>query len=1098
MLHRFLSSRLPSPSSCLRLSSFLSVLSVALLVALPIQAQAAGDSVADTEPAPFALDGLDLRNIGPVNMSGRVADVEAVPGDPRLLYVGSASGGIWKTVNGGVTFEPIFDDQPIQSIGDMALAPSNPEVIYVGTGEGNPRNSVSFGQGVYKTTDGGASWSFLGLKETRYVTRIAVHPQDPDIAWVGALGSIFGPNEERGVFKTVDGGKTWDKVLFVDAEHGVADLDVDPKNPNVIFAAMWRFDRKPWTHTSGSEDGGVFKSVDGGKTWNKLTKGLPKLLGRIGVKVAPSDPNIVYVITESDEGTLFRSDDRGETFVKVFDEPQIVSRGLYYTDLRVDPQNPDRVYAISSRLFRSIDGGKSFERISQKTHVDYHSLWIDPQDPKRIWQGQDGGIALSLDGGDTWDAPRNLPLAQFYQVFYDRRKPFYAVGGGLQDNGTWIGPSRNRERAGILPDDWRLTTFGDAYFVVPHPRRIGLYLSEYQGGGIIQYDETTRRQIEVNPQSRRGDGGPVGELEYRFNWNAPIVASAHDEDTVYFAGNVVWKTLDFGLSWERISPDLTTNDPAKQGEAGGPVWIENTTAEYHCTIISFSESPVDGNHLWVGTDDGKLQVSRDGGGSWVDLTDRLPLPDHSPISHVETSRIDAAIAYLSADRHMFDDFKPHIFKTMDGGETWKRLDKGLPEEGWVWVVREDPRNPDVVYAGTEVGLYVSFDAGDNWQILDFGDLPAVSVHDVLIQPDANDLIVGTHGRAIWMLDDLTPVQDWKLAEKAGESQAAYLFDARPALRFAKGMSRYGVGDRVWIAPNPPDGALISYYLPESLEPEQAEETESEAAEEESSPSEDGFEVAEEGEAAEEAGDEEAPLKIEIVDPSGEVIRELKNLPLGAGVHRVAWDLAEEGPVQRREAEASEFRQPPRGARVVPGTYGIRLTVGELILQTSVDVEADPELTIEPGALEAQHAAASQLVDLQSRAQTLLKTMDALSAELDAADAAWKRSDDERPEDAVQAAKSLRESLEAQMDRLTRPDGKPFWSEGPRLSENLASLFNNIDSAFVTPTAAQSAFLAELAEEVEAAEAAWTEISDSDVEKALQRPRVKLDLDSGGD
>ena len=622
----------------------------------PLVALAATDD--DSSSTPF--DNLEWRAIGPVNMSGRVADVEGVPGNPNIVYVGSASGGVWKTVDGGLNFEPIFDDQPIASIGDLALAPTNPSVIYVGSGEANARNSVSFGNGVYKSTDGGKSWSHQGLEDTRHISRVLVSSLDPKVVFVGAMGHFYGPNEERGVFRSKDGGQSWTKVLYLDDRHGVSDMDIDPTNPNVLYAALWHFDRKPWTHTTGSREGGVWKSVDGGDTWKRLDKGLPQgVVGRIGVKVAPSNPNIVYVIAESDEGTMFRSTDQGETFEKVSDNVQIVSRGLYYTDMRVDPADPNRVYAVSSRLFLSIDGGKSWDRISRSTHVDYHSLWIDPTNPDRIWQGQDGGVAVSYDRGKTWEPIRNLPIAQFYQAFHDNREPFYYVGGGLQDNGTWYGPSRTREPAGILQDDWRMMSFGDAYWVVPHPEIEDLFLSESQAGGIVRTDMRTRQQIDVSPQPRRFDGGPVEALEYRFNWNAPIVASPHDPMQIYFAGNVVFKTHDFGDTWERISPDLTTNDPEKQGEAGGPAWTENTTAEYHCTIISFAESPVEQGLLWVGTDDGNLQISRDGGGSWDNLTGSIPgIPEFSPVSHIEPSGTDAGTALASFDRHMFDDLAP--------------------------------------------------------------------------------------------------------------------------------------------------------------------------------------------------------------------------------------------------------------------------------------------------------------------------------------------------------------------------------------------------------------------------------------------------------
>ena len=501
-----------------------------------------------------AFQRLEWRSIGPANMGGRTADVEGVSGNANIVYVATASGGLWKTVNGGVTWKPIFERQGTFSIGDIALAPSNPDVVWVGTGESNVRNSVSFGDGVYKSTDGGKNWQHMGLQDTEHISAIVIHPQNPDIVYVGALGHAFAPNEERGVFMTTDGGKTWTKTLYIDQEHGVSDLEIDPTNPNILYAGMWSFERKPWTHRSGSEKGGVFKSIDGGRTWNKLTNGLPKLLGRIGVRVAPSNPNVVYAIVESKEGTLYRSEDRGETFKQVSKQTNIVSRGFYYTRVRVDPNNENHVYAVASTLFESIDGGKSFRSITGKTHIDYHAFWQDAKNPKRMWVGQDGGIAVTYDGGETWEPVYNIPLGQFYQIHADNRLPFYYVMGGLQDNGAWTGPSRTREPAGIMNDDWRMVSFGDGFYIINHADDPELYISESQGGNILRTDFRTREQQEVNPWGRGSGGGPAAGEKYRFNWNSPMLLSPHDKNTIYFGGNVVFKSTDFGKTWEQISP----------------------------------------------------------------------------------------------------------------------------------------------------------------------------------------------------------------------------------------------------------------------------------------------------------------------------------------------------------------------------------------------------------------------------------------------------------------------------------------------------------------------------------------------------------------
>ncbi len=996
--------------------------------AAPVSGAAALQEEAEAIPiTPEIFQNLKWRSIGPANMMGRVADVEGVPGDPNILYVGSASGGVWKTVNGGTTWTSIFDDQPVSSIGDLALEPGNPDVIYVGTGESNVRNSVSFGNGVYKSTDGGKTWVHLGLEATDRISRIVIDPKNPETVYVGALGRAYGPNRERGVFRSTDGGTTWEKVLYTDDRHGVADMDINPQNPNIVYAALWRFERKPWTFVSGDALGGLYRSVDGGDNWTKLTNGLPTLVGRIGVKVAASRPDVVYAMTESKEGTLYRSDNGGESFRRVSTEVEIVSRGFYYTDLRVDPSDENRVYAVSSRLKLSIDGGEKFKQISPSTHVDYHSLWIDPENPERMWQGQDGGVGVSYDRGQTWDYVNVFAIGQFYQIYADNREPFYYVGGGMQDNGTWYGPGRSREPFGIMNDDWRMISFGDGFHIVVHPDNPELFISESQGGGISRTDMTTRQQQDVSPQSRRADGAPVSELPFRFNWNTPIILSPHDSDTVYVGGNVVFKSDDFGSTWEVISPDLTTNDPDKQGEAGGPPWPENTTAEYHCTIISLAESPVQPGVLWAGTDDGKLHVSMNGGAEWDSVERRVPrLPPDSPVSHIEPSVTSAGLAYCAFDRHMLDDYAPYVFRTTDFGLTWTNITGNLPDQAYVWVVREDPKNPRILYAGTELGLFVTFDRGEEWLKLHLANLPVVAIHDILIHPRDNDLILGTHGRSIWILDSIAFLQEIA-PELLG--QDAYIFAMGPALRYGTKFTRYGLGDRVFRGENPPYGALITYYLKEK-------------------PAQD------------------VTVALEIMDEARQVIRRLTDIPRAAGLNRTAWDLRLDGPRPRKKvAEVQDFFWGrPSGPQVLPGNYTVRLLVGEQSFEKPLRVQFDPTLASTPQDLQTQQAYAFELRDMQSYGNDALRALDALEAQLRERKRMLQSQVSEAPEEVLTAIDEHITLITGIQDTLSKPEGKPFWSEGPRLIGRLSSLFRGLEGANAAPTAAQTAYLEELREE----------------------------------
>lgn len=967
----------------------------------------------ETSPTSSALSNLSWRSIGPAIMGGRVADIEGVPGDPNTVYVATGSGGIFKTTNGGIDWTPIFDRQTSISVGDIALEPGNPDVIWVGTGESNVRNSVSFGDGVYKSTDGGKNWKHLGLKDTNTISKIVIHPKNPDIAYVAAIGHAWGQNEERGVFMTTDGGATWKKTLYIDNQHGASDLEIDPVNPNILYAGMWRFERKPWTFTSGSEKGGVYRSIDGGRTWNKLEKGLPKMIGRIGLSVAQNNPNIVYAILEAKEGTLYRSDDKGENFRQVYKNQNIVGRGFYYTTVKADPTDENKVYAVASPLFKSLDGGRNFSRIAPNIHIDFHALWIDPANPKRMWTGQDGGLAVSNDEGKSWEYINNFAAGQFYQIFVDNTAPFYNISGGLQDNGTWVGPSRNREPSGILNDDWRMISFGDGFYAISHPDNPDLFLTESQGGNVVRTDMKNREQQLVIPFF--GVGGAAENDKVRFNWNAPLIHSPHDKNTVYLAGSSVFKSTDFGKNWTAISDDLTTNNRERLKDAGGPVFTENTSAEYFETIISLAESPIKKDLIWVGTDDGNLQVTTNGGNSWTNIIKNVGnIPQDSSVSHIELSRVNSETAYVSFDRHKFDDYKPYIFKTTDGGKSFTNITGNLPTNAYIHVVREDPKNTNLIYAGTELGIYASWDNGKNWTEISMKNFPRVAVHDILVHERDNDLIAATHGRSIWVFDDAAVLQ--QINTNVLQSDG-FVFESRPAYRYATRMTRYGIGDKPFRGENPPNGAIITYYLKDKA-------------------------------------DAKTPVKMQVFGADNKMIAEYKNLSKEKGINRTMWNLSQEGARQRRppSAEQLEFGFSPRGPQVLPGTYTVRLFAGDkLIGERRVEVRVDPTVQITNSELQTQYDLAMKLRDMVSVMNDGLRQLDSVKTQTEQIEAIAKDRLTEVPADLTKAFADYKKRTNDLLDSLAtnQEDGIRAPS---RFSDQLSGLYFTISGGNSAPTA----------------------------------------------
>ncbi|MBN2174952.1 MAG: hypothetical protein JW731_12530 [Bacteroidales bacterium] len=745
---------------------------------------------------------IEARHIGPATMSGRISSLDAVHSDPRIIYAGSASGGLWKTTNGGVNFKPVFDKHN-QSIGAVTIDQQHPDTVWVGTGETWVRNSVSAGDGIYKTTDGGENWKNYGLEKTERIGRIIIHPENPDIIFVAALGHLWDANEERGVYRTTDGGENWEKILYMDENTGCADLAMDPSDPNILYAAMWEFRRYPYFFNSGGPGSGLFISRDRGKTWNKVEKGFPdENLGRIAVSVSPVNPNIVYALVESDKSALYRSDDKGITWQQVNDTPEMGHRPFYFSLILADPMDTNRVYKPGYSLVVSENKGKNFRGVSftgGNVHGDFHPLWISNKDNNLLYLGTDGGLYVSVDKGNSWRFFRNLPVSQFYHVSTDNKKP-YNVYGGLQDNGSWMGPSKSP--SGIQNRNWTSLGYGDGYYVFPDRYDENIAYWQYQGGNIYRRYMNTRESKFIKP-FESGD-----EEELRFNWNTPVAFSP-TQDVMYVGSQYLFRSPDKGDSWERISPDLTTDDPEKQKQdQSGGITIDNSTAENHCTIYTIGESPLDPQVIWAGTDDGNLQLTMDGGANWTNLVVNITgLPANTWVSSVWPGRFEKGTAYVTFDGHRTGDMKPYVFKTTDFGNTWISLvDKNI--KGWCYKIIEDTKNPNLLFLGTEFGLFVSIDGGKVWSQFK-GNFPNVSVRDMVIQERENDLVIATHGRGIFIIDDITPLR--QLNDEILQQDLAFL-DARPYEVGHLGWEMGLTGDDEFVGSNPPGASVITYYL----------------------------------------------------------------------------------------------------------------------------------------------------------------------------------------------------------------------------------------------------------------------------------------------
>ena len=950
---------------------------------------------------------LRFRSIGPAVMSGRVSDIAVPPASRpgerlgKTIYVASAAGGVWKSTNHGITWSPIFDHTKVSSIGAVAVAPSNADVVYVGTGESNNLRSSSWGEGVWKSTDAGKTWTHVGLRSSQHIARIIVHPTNPDIAYVAAMGPLWAAGGERGLYKTTDGGRTWTNTKSLGQYTGFTDVAFDPSNPNTLYATSFQRERKAYSAVAGGPETGIWKSTDAGATWTQLTNGLPTGdKGRTGISVSRSNPNTIYAHVDARDGGVYRSNDGGATWTKT--SSTVGSFPWFTGQIRVDPSNPERVYIFpGAPLQVSNDGGKTFRTIANSTHADHHAMWIDPNDSDHIMIGNDGGFYVSQDAGATWDFALNLPVSTFYAIGVDMRDPYW-VYGGLQDNGSWGAPVTSRLRPGIGNEMWVRAGGGDGFYAAIDPTDHNVVYVESQEGNVTRFDYATRESKGIRPTPRPNE-------RLRWNWSAPLLISPHDNKTLYFAANLLFKSTNRGDSWERVSGDLTRaldreTLPVMGITGPGGYRRHESTAQFG-NLSTIDESPVRRGLLYTGSDDGVVAVSRDGGANWTKIEKFPGVPDLTYVSRVIASRHSEGTAYATFDGHRNNDFKPYVYKTTDFGRTWTSITNNLPE-GSVYVIREHHRDPNLLVVGAEYGVFVSVNGGRSWTQLKSGIAPA-PVHDLIIHPRANDLVVGTHGRGLYILEDLSVLEN--LATVANVKVAR----PRSAVVFNTGAGYDLPGDRHYAAPNAPAGAPLSYVVPSS------------------------------------AANSTAGTLV-VTDAQSRVVRELR-APLTAGVHRVQWDLRHAPAVAATQPERpagddapAQFQQGSAGPYVAPGTYTVQLKSGTQVLaQAPIEVRADPAVRLTAAEWTTLTTARSRAYDLQVRANRLATQLDAARRQL---------ADAMRGKDSTSAAfaqaRALDEELRKQVEVLRgapRPQGQGGPGGGGQFGGAAAGLVGRINT-----------------------------------------------------
>ncbi|MDX1476871.1 MAG: glycosyl hydrolase [Saprospiraceae bacterium] len=915
--------------------SLLLLLCAAILLALPAQAQKTRKKAEQTEQSEekekslfesTAFNGLKFRELGPALTSGRISDFAMHPDNEKVYYVAVSSGGVWKTTNAGTTFTPIFDSQGSYSIGCVTVDPNNPSIVWVGTGENNNQRSVAYGDGLYKSEDGGASWKNVGLKESEHIGNIIVHPHNSDIVYVAAIGPLWSAGGDRGVYKTIDGGETWEAVLTIDEHTGVNEVHMDPRNPDVLYAAAFQRARHVYTYLGGGPGSGIYKSTDGGASWNKAMKGLPGVdLGRIGMAISPANPEVIYAIVEAAQGKsgFYRSTNRGASWEK---RGGFVTSGNYYQEIIADPVDPDKVYAMDTWMKVSDDGGKSFRNVGEDTkHVDNHCMWIDPEDTDHWLVGCDGGIYETWDAAQTWHFKPNLPIIQFYKVAVDNSEPFYYIYGGTQDNFSMGGPSRMVSANGIANEDWFITHGGDGFESQVDPENPNIVYVQSQYGVLARYDKQSGEEVGIQPQARKGEDA------YVWNWDAPLSISAHAAGRVYFAANKLFRSDNYGNDWQVISDDLTAQINRNELEIMGRVWSIDAVAKNRSTspygaIVAFSESPIDEDLLFVGTDDGLIQRTVNGGAEWTRIEGIEGVPPNTYVNAVWASQHDPQVVYACFNNHKRGDFKPYVYKSTDQGNTWTNISANLPERGSTYAIGEDHVDPNLLFVGTEFGVFFTNDGGSNWKQLKAG-VPTIAVRDLAIQTRENDLVLGTFGRGFFVLDDYSSLRASKEADLAA---AAHLFPVRDALQFERAYplglpGKSFQGDSYWQGDNLGAEALFTYYIKDEIKSltEQRREAEKELAKEGKDvhyPTYDALKA--------ERDEEDPALYFTVRDDAGNIVRKLETRH-GTGVQRIKWDLRT-APKDPISLSSSSFYNPfsgrDEGTLVAPGTYSVTMSL----------------------------------------------------------------------------------------------------------------------------------------------------------------------------